>query len=334
MSLAACAATVGARNGKRAPATLRTVQGMTGPIAPTASTRSTQHNAWVQRACALIDSADTPIPLTELAQACGVSPHHLHRVFKAQTGLTPKQYAQARRSEAAQRALQTEARVTDAVYAAGFNASSRFYEQAPQMLGMSAKHYRQGGAGEAIRFAVAQTRLGALLVAASERGVCAISLGADADALVHELQQRFPQATLSADDAQFDAWVALLVGWVQGTPHAANTPHTPLDDLPLDLRGTLFQRQVWQVLRGIAPGQTLSYAQVAQRLGRPTAARAVAQACAANTLALAVPCHRVVRSDGQLSGYRWGVDRKRALLLQEQAGGLSGGHAASATSLA
>ncbi len=311
---------------------------MTGPTAPTASTRSTQHNAWVQRACALIDSADAPIPLIDLAQACGVSPHHLHRVFRAQTGLTPKQYAQARRSEAAQRALQTEARVTDAVYAAGFNASSRFYEQAPQMLGMSAKRYRQGGAGEAIRFAVAQTQLGALLVAASERGVCAISLGADAAALVHALQQRFPQATLSADDAQFDAWVALLVGWVQGAPQTPNTPNTPhmppmpLDDLPLDLRGTLFQRQVWQVLRGIAPGQTLSYAQVAQRLGRPTAARAVAQACAANTLALAVPCHRVVRSDGQLSGYRWGVDRKRALLLQEQACGLpSRGHAPNAT---
>ena len=266
---------------------------------------------WVSRACALLDGGEVPIPLSELAQACGVSASHLQRVFKASTGLTPKQYAMARQRERAQAALQQGEAVTDAVYTAGFNASSRFYEQAPHMLGMAPSRYRQGGAGEAIRFAVAQCDLGAILVAASAQGLCAISLGDDAETLVRELQARFAQAELAADDPQFDAWVAQVVALVQA-------PGVGLS-LPLDLRGTLFQRQVWQVLRGIPPGQTLSYAQVAERLGQPKAARAVARACAANAVALAVPCHRVVRGDGGLSGYRWGVDRKRALLLREGA---------------
>ncbi|MDB5099268.1 MAG: Transcriptional regulator Ada / DNA-O6-methylguanine--protein-cysteine S-methyltransferase, partial [Cyanobacteria bacterium RYN_339] len=226
------------------------------------------------------------------------------------TGLTPKAYAAAHRGDRVRAALARKERVTDAVHGAGFNSAGRFYAASDGLLGMKPTAYRAGGAGARIRFAVGQASLGAILVAATEQGVCAISLGDEPDALVRELQDRFPQATLEAGDQAFDGWVARVVGLVE-------EPGRGLD-LPLDVRGTAFQQRVWQALREIPAGQTASYAAIATRIGSPAAVRAVAQACAANTLAVAIPCHRVVRTDGALSGYRWGVERKAALLTRER----------------
>jgi AraC family transcriptional regulator of adaptative response/methylated-DNA-[protein]-cysteine methyltransferase len=265
--------------------------------------------ALVVNLCRLIDRAEAPPTLQQLASHAGLSPHHLHRLFKAQTGLTPKAYAAARRAERLRAGLAQGAAVTDAAYAAGYNASSRFYAQAGQILGMMPKRYRAGGRHTAIRFAIGQCSLGAILVAASERGLCAILLGDDPVALACDLEDRFPQATLLGGEAGFDAWVAQVVGLVEAPKVGLN--------LPLDIRGTAFQQRVWQALRDIPPGQTASYSEIAHRLGLPKAVRAVAGACAANALAVAIPCHRVVRTDGSLSGYRWGVERKRALLERE-----------------
>ncbi|HSC81106.1 MAG TPA: bifunctional DNA-binding transcriptional regulator/O6-methylguanine-DNA methyltransferase Ada [Chitinolyticbacter sp.] len=268
-----------------------------------------RHADAVTAACRLIEAAETPPSLAALAQAVGLSPHHLHRVFKAVTGVTPRDYATALRADRVRTRLAAGAAVTDAVFAAGYNAGSRFYDEAGQVLGMQPSAYRRGGVGSTIRFAVAQCSLGALLVAQSERGLCAISLGDDAAALVRELQDRFARAELVGGDAQFEQVVAQVVGFVE-------TPRLGLA-LPLDIRGTAFQQRVWQALREIAPGQTASYSDIAERIGAPRAVRAVAGACAANTLAVAIPCHRVVRLDGDLSGYRWGIARKRALLERE-----------------
>jgi AraC family transcriptional regulator of adaptative response/methylated-DNA-[protein]-cysteine methyltransferase len=199
--------------------------------------------------------------------------------------------------------------VTAAIYGAGYNSSGHFYAQADRLLGMKPTAYRGGGANAEIRFAIGQCSLGAILVASSQRGLCAIQIGDDPDALACDLQDRFPRATLVGGDADFEQVVATVVGMVE-------TPRLGLE-LPLDVRGTAFQQRVWQALREIPPGTTASYTEIAQRIGAPKSARAVAQACAANPLAIAIPCHRVVRTDGTLSGYRWGVERKRALLLRE-----------------
>ena len=270
------------------------------------------HAALVTQACRLIEEADTAPTLDELAAQLNLSSSHLHRIFKQATGLTPKAYAAAQRAQRVRQALgQSPASVTDAIYGAGYQSSSRFYEQSAQVLGMTPTRYRAGGAAQRIRFAVAQCTLGALLVAQSGRGLCAILLGDDADALVRDLQDRFPRADLHAGDPDFDALVAQVVAFVEA-------PGLGLD-LPLDVQGTAFQQRVWQALRAIPPGQTASYADIACRIGAPAAVRAVAQACAANRLAVAIPCHRVVKSDGALSGYRWGVERKQALLEREKA---------------
>ena len=266
--------------------------------------------ARIAAACRRIEGATEPPSLAELATQAGLSTFHFHRLFKAATGLTPKQYADAHRAGRMRDALsRADAKVTDAIFDAGFNATGRFYEQAGAVLGMTPRQYRAGGVDARIAFAIAQTSLGALLVARSARGVCAISLGDDPDALLRELQDRFPRAELVGGDPGFERLVAQVVGLIAqpGIGH----------DLPLDVRGTAFQQRVWQALRRIPPGQTASYADIAARIGSPKAVRAVAQACAANTLAIAIPCHRVVRSDGALSGYRWGVARKRALLERE-----------------
>ncbi len=271
---------------------------------------SGKHAALVAEACRRIESAEQPPSLDELAQQAGLSPFHFHRVFKAATGLTPKAYAQAHRAQAVRSGLaKPDARVTDAMFDAGYNASSRFYEDAGAMLGMTPSQYRAGGLDARIEFAIGQCSLGAILVARSQRGVCAISLGDDPEVLLRELQDRFPRAELVGGDAGFERVVAQVVGLIE----APNIGH----DLPLDVRGTAFQQRVWQALRQIPPGETASYAQIAQRIGAPKSVRAVAQACASNTLAVAIPCHRVVRSDGALSGYRWGVARKQALLARE-----------------
>ena len=268
--------------------------------------------AKIAEICRLIERAGKTPPLSVLAKRAGLSPYHFHRVFKAVAGVTPRAYAAAHRSERVRQALGDRRKsVTDAIYDAGFNSGGRFYETAAGVLGMTPTDYRSGGAATEIRFAVGECSLGSVLVAQSAKGVCAILLGDDPEALVRELQDRFPRSTLVGGDPAFEQTVAKVIGLIE-------TPTRGLD-LPLDVRGTAFQQQVWQALRAIPPGETASYAEIAARIGAPQSARAVAQACAANNLAVAIPCHRVVRTDGSLSGYRWGIDRKRSLLDREGA---------------
>lgn len=265
----------------------------------------------VTRACRTIEASETAPSLTELAEALALSPGYFHRIFKAHTGLTPKGYAAAHRAKRVREALVGDNSVTDAIYDAGFNSTGRFYEASHAMLGMTPSTFRKGGAQEEIRFAIGETTLGSILVASTGIGIAAILLGDDPDALVRDLQDRFPKASLIGADADYEAVVAHVVGFVEA-------PQVGLD-LPLDVRGTAFQQRVWQALRDIPVGQTLSYTEVAERIGAPSATRAVAGACAANKLAVAIPCHRVVRNDGTLSGYAWGVERKRKLLAVETA---------------
>ena len=271
------------------------------------------HAAVVARICRYIESAEESPTLGELAKLSGLSAHHFHRIFKAVTGLTPREYAGANRASRVRRSLAQGIKVTDAIFDAGFNSSSRFYEKAHTMLGMSASRFRRGGIDEQIRFAVGQSSLGAILVAASRKGICAIALGDDPNVLVRELQDRFPNAELVGGDSQFESLVARVVGLVEAPSQGFA--------LPLDVRGTAFQRRVWKALSEVRPGSTVSYSQLAKRIGAAKSVRAVAQACGANLLAVAIPCHRVVRNDGGLSGYRWGVERKRALLRREQTAG-------------
>ncbi|AZC19038.1 MULTISPECIES: bifunctional DNA-binding transcriptional regulator/O6-methylguanine-DNA methyltransferase Ada [Pseudomonas] len=268
-----------------------------------------RYGALVAAACRQIENAESAPSLEQLAQQAGMSSYHFHRVFKAVTGLTPRGYANAQRSRKVRSHLQQGQSVTDALYDAGFNSNSRFYEAADQVLGMKPSDYRAGGSNRDIRFAVGQCSLGAILVAQSERGVCAILLGDDPERLVQELQDKFPRANLIGADQEFEQLVAQVVGFIEAPAIGLN--------LPLDLRGTAFQERVWQALRTIPAGSTASYSEIAQRIGAPRSYRAVAQACGANSLAVAIPCHRVVRSDGDLSGYRWGVERKRQLLERE-----------------
>ncbi|AZO53825.1 bifunctional DNA-binding transcriptional regulator/O6-methylguanine-DNA methyltransferase Ada [Mesorhizobium sp. M8A.F.Ca.ET.057.01.1.1] len=265
--------------------------------------------AVVADACRRIEASEDEPSLAELADAAGRSPGYFHRVFKAVTGLTPKEYAAARRAARVRQGLEGGVSVTSAIYDAGFNSSGRFYEKSTGMLGMTPTRYRAGGANEEIRFAVGETSLGTILVASSRKGVASILLGLDPDALVRDLQDRFPKARLVGGDSDYEALVARVVGFVEA-------PELGLD-LPLDVRGTAFQQRVWQALRDIPAGHTVSYAEIARRVGAPKATRAIAAACAANALAVAIPCHRVIRKDGALSGYAWGAERKRALLDRE-----------------
>jgi AraC family transcriptional regulator of adaptative response/methylated-DNA-[protein]-cysteine methyltransferase len=266
----------------------------------------------VERACRAIERAPAAPPsLDRLARAAGLSRFHFHRVFTATTGLTPRAYASARRAERVRTALRRNATVTEAIYASGFNSSGRFYGSAPGTLGMTPTQFRAGGTGTEIRYAVGRSSLGHVLVASTSKGVCAVLMGDAQESLTHELERRFPKAHLVAAGKPFARVVARVIALVE-TPGSAA-------DLPLDLQGTTFQRRVWQALRAIPAGTTVSYTEIARRIGRPAAVRGVAQACAANPVAVVVPCHRVVRSDGSISGYRWGVERKRALLDREGA---------------
>jgi AraC family transcriptional regulator of adaptative response/methylated-DNA-[protein]-cysteine methyltransferase len=267
--------------------------------------------AIVARACRLIEESDEEPSLADLAAAAGRSPSNFHRRFKAVTGLTPKDYATAHRAAKVRERLANGNSVTEAIYDAGFNSSGRFYEKSTGMLGMTPSQYRAGGANEEIRFAVGEISLGAILVASSRKGVAAILLGDDPNGLVRELQDRFPKARLIGADRDYEALVARVVGFIEA-------PGLGLD-LPLDVRGTAFQRRVWQALQGIPIGRTVSYTEIAQRIGSPKAIRAVASACAANHLAVVIPCHRVVRNDRSPSGYAWGVERKQALINKEVA---------------
>ncbi|CAJ0681394.1 bifunctional DNA-binding transcriptional regulator/O6-methylguanine-DNA methyltransferase Ada [Ralstonia mannitolilytica] len=276
---------------------------------PDQTTVRAQQAALVARACRRIEAADTPPTLDMLAEEAGLSPYHFHRLFKSVTGLTPKAYADAHRARKLRAQLERGSTVTEAIYDAGFNASSRFYEASDSVLGMTPSRYRAGGAQTTIRFAVGECSLGSILVAQSDRGICAILMGDDPDALVRDLQDTFPRAELIGGDAGFEDLVARVVGLIEA-------PSIGLD-LPLDVRGTAFQQRVWQALREVPPGSTTSYTEIAARIGAPKAVRAVAQACAANHIAVAIPCHRVIRRDGNASGYRWGVERKLALLERE-----------------
>lgn len=275
-----------------------------------ATQNSTRYAEMVASACRFIETAEEVPSLEEIAASVKASPAHFHRIFKEFTGLTPKAYADAHRARKMRAALDApEIRVTAAIYDAGYNSSSRFYEASDGILGMTPKAYKQGGKNADIRFAIGQSTLGAVLVAASDKGVCAILMGDDPEELIRDLEKRFPQANLIGADRDFEDMVAEVVGFVEA-------PRIGLD-LPLDLQGTAFQQRVWQALREIPVGKTVSYTEIAKRIGAPKSVRAVAQACAANKVAVAVPCHRVVRNDGGLSGYRWGVERKRDLLKRE-----------------
>ncbi len=276
---------------------------------PNAPALADRRAAAIAKACRLIESAESLPDLDALAAAAGMSRFHFHRIFKAATGVTPKAYAAAHRAERMREELPRSATVTEAIYDAGYNSSGRFYAAASEILGMTPTDFRAGGKGAAIRFALGQCSLGSILVAATQKGICALLLGDDPDALLRDLQDRFPKAELIGGDRDFERLVAKVVGLVE---------HPALGlDLPLDLRGTAFQLRVWQALRAIPAGTTASYSEIAQRIGKPNAVRAVAGACAANPVAVAIPCHRVVRNDGALAGYRWGLKRKRALLQRE-----------------
>jgi AraC family transcriptional regulator of adaptative response/methylated-DNA-[protein]-cysteine methyltransferase len=271
-----------------------------------------EHAELVAKACELIVKSEKVPDLESLARSVGMSPSHFHRVFKSLTGLTPKAFATARRSQRVQAELSHGKTVTSAIYNAGFNSNGRFYATSAKVLGMKPSVFRAGGAGATIQFAVGECSLGSILVAATQRGICSIMLGDDANALVRELQDRFPKAELIGGDREFEKLVSKVVAFVERPAKGLN--------LPLDVRGTAFQHRVWQKLCEIPYGTTCSYAELAERIGEPKATRAVAQACGANPVAVAIPCHRVVRTDGSLSGYRWGIERKAKLLDNERAG--------------
>lgn len=267
-----------------------------------------ERQARITHVCRLIEQAEQAPTLQQLAEAAGLSRWHLQREFQRETGLTPSEYARAVRQKRLQQQLANAPTATDAAFAAGFGSTSHFYAEAPSELGMPAADYRHGGDNQRIGFAIGPCPLGRVLVARSAQGICSILLGDDDQALEADLRARFPKAQCTPDPGlgdQLRAVVALI-----------ESPHRE-QQLPLDIRGTAFQRRVWQALQAIPPGQTRSYSELAEAMGSPSAARAVAGACAANPLAIVVPCHRIVRSDGSLSGYRWGVERKRALLERE-----------------
>lgn len=268
-----------------------------------------RHALAVEKVCRLIETAEELPDLAAMAGTAGMSRHHFHRIFKSVTGVTPKAYAAAHRARKVRGELARAGSITEAIYDAGFNSNGRFYAKSSEMLGMTPSDFRTGGTGAEIRFAVCQTSLGPMIVAATAKGVCTIAFDDNPEKLVRDLQDQFPKARLIGADAQFEKMVAQVVGFVEA-------PSLGLD-LPLDVRGTAFQQRVWQALRRVPAGKTVSYADIARKIGRPEAVRAVAGACAANTIAVAIPCHRVVRTDGEVSGYRWGVARKKKLLARE-----------------
>jgi AraC family transcriptional regulator, regulatory protein of adaptative response / methylated-DNA-[protein]-cysteine methyltransferase len=276
---------------------------------PTRAAGHENHSAAIVKACHIIESREEHVPLKNLASEVGLSPFHFQRLFKKNVGITPKQYAMETRFKQVRAGLQKKASVTEAIYEAGFGSSSRFYENAEAVLGMKPSEYRQGATGVDIRFAVAKSPLGWVLIAATVKGICAIEFGDGPDILERRLRERFSKARILDNDDVFKKWVEQILAHLESPQRSLN--------LPLDIRGTAFQRLVWKVLREIPPGSTASYTDIAEKIGRPKAARAVARACASNKIAVAIPCHRVVRRSGRLGGYRWGTERKRAMLERE-----------------
>ena len=264
----------------------------------------------VMRARQLLDEAEGMLTLAELSKRVGVSPFHLQRLFKRATGLSPREYQSARRMQHVKHGLRKGDDVTTALYDAGFGSPSRLYEKAGQQLGMTPGVYRRGGAGMTIQVAIVPSPLGRLLVATTSRGLCAVRFGENAAELERELREEFRAAEIERDDAALQPYLQPLLSSLRGEKVTI--------DLPLDVRATAFQKKVWDALREIPAGETRSYSEVARAIGDPKAVRAVATACASNPVALAVPCHRVVRIDGQLAGYRWGIERKKKLLEQER----------------
>jgi AraC family transcriptional regulator of adaptative response/methylated-DNA-[protein]-cysteine methyltransferase len=268
-----------------------------------------QHAGKVAEACRLIETAEVEPSLDALAQAVGLSSYHFHRIFKATLGVTPKAYAKAHRNKRVREELSRSATVTEAIYGAGFNSNGRFYATSSEVLGMSPSEFRAGAPDAEIRFAIDKSSLGLVLVATSDKGVCAIFFGDSAEKLTRDLKKQFPHATLVGNDPAFDQLVAKIIDFVED-------PRLGFD-LPLDIRGTAFQHRVWDALRRIPVGSTASYAEIAKTIGAPKSTRAVARACATNRIAVAIPCHRVIGSDGSLTGYAGGIERKRALLAKE-----------------
>lgn len=263
----------------------------------------------ILRACQQLESAAEMPTLEDLARAAHLSPSHFHRLFRRVVGVTPKQYFMQKRLARVQEHLRVEETITGALYEAGYGSSSAFYEDA-ENLGMQPSAYRKGGAGERIQYTLAESYLGWALVAATEKGICAIELGDTPEELTNRLRARFPQAKLSSGDPQFSQWAARALAHLESPRQGG--------DLPLDIQGTAFQRRVWQELREIPAGETASYTQIAAQIGAPKAVRAVASACASNKIAVVIPCHRVLRADGSLGGYRWGLARKQRLLDRER----------------
>ena len=272
-----------------------------------------QYTIKATQACRIIEKTENTIKLEELAKQVGLSPYHFHRIFKEITGLTPRQYKSAHREKQVRRKLNivknTGSSVTDAIFDAGYSSNSRFYEKSKKVLGMTPSSYRTGGKNEEIHFAVGECSLGSVLVASSKKGVCAILMGDDPNWLAEDLQNRFPKARLIGGDTNFEHIVAKVVGMIDAPDISP--------DLPLDVRGTAFQKRVWHAMCEIPLGETVSYTDIARYIGSPNSARAVARACVSNKLAVAIPCHRVIRNNGNMSGYRWGVERKRTLLSKE-----------------
>ena len=264
----------------------------------------------IAQACRLIENADEIPNLETLAQSQNLSSYHFHRLFKSITSVTPRAYAIAHRAHKVRTELAHDtSSITDAIYHAGFNSNGRFYATSTEVLGMTATNFKNGGNSETIHYSIGTCSFGSILAARSEKGICAILIHDDDKPLLADLQKRFPKATLLEDKSDFKHWLAQVI-------HFVETPQNGLE-LPLDIRGTLFQQRVWQLLQTIPLGTTASYTDIATKLGDPKAVRAVARACAANPIALLVPCHRVVRSDGGISGYRWGVENKRTLIARE-----------------
>ena len=280
-------------------------------------TETMSHRDPVEHARELLDGSAEPLSLNELAAQVGLSPAYLQRSFRRRFGVSPAEHLRARRFTELKSALREGAKVTDAVYAAGFGSASRVYEHADRLLGMPPARYRKGGEGIAIRYTTARSPLGRVLVAATARGICAVTVGDDDKALLAELRAEFPQAELTRVDAGRDEWLALVLERV-ATGMSGNSGSDPAANLPpIDITATAFQWRVWQALTRIPAGETRSYADIARAIGEPRATRAVGHACGSNKLAFIVPCHRVVRADGTPGGWRWGVARKQKLLKSE-----------------